>query len=69
MIKRDIGSSTSLGLTSSGALYVFKGPSANVMQVTALTLNDRNNKLAHASKRAMFLSDIIGSLGNPKLVT
>ena len=34
MIKRDIGSSTSLGLTSSGTLYRYKGRSANVMQVS-----------------------------------
>jgi Tol biopolymer transport system component len=38
MIKRDIGDSWPLGLTTSGALYVFKGPSANYVQVTRANL-------------------------------
>lgn len=38
LIKRDVGFWWSLGLTSAGNLYVFKGPSANYVQVTGVNL-------------------------------
>jgi Tol biopolymer transport system component len=38
LVKRDIGSSFSLGLTRTGTLYVYKGRSANFVQVAALDL-------------------------------
>jgi Tol biopolymer transport system component len=38
MIRRDIGDSWPLGLTTTGALHIFKGPSANYVQVTRANL-------------------------------
>jgi Tol biopolymer transport system component len=38
LVKRDIGSSFSLGLTRTGTLYVYKGRSANFVQVASLDL-------------------------------
>ena len=39
LLKRDIGSSYSLGMTTSGTMNVYKAPSANFVQVASLDLH------------------------------
>jgi len=39
LLKRDIGSAYSLGLTKAGTMYVYKGANANFVQVASLDLN------------------------------
>jgi len=62
LIKRDIGSSVSLGLTNSGALYVYKSQSANYVQVAALDLNA--GKVLSPPAAASF-QQFVGSGGSP----
>jgi Tol biopolymer transport system component len=61
MIKRDIGSSVSLGLTNSGSLYVRKGRSANYVQVANVDFSERRILPSQSGTFQQF----IGSGGSP----
>jgi Tol biopolymer transport system component len=61
LLKRDIGSSYSLGLTKTGTLFVYKSPSANYVQVASLDLEAAK---IHAAVGKPF-QRFVGSGGTP----
>ena len=61
LVKRDIGSTWALGLTKSGSLYVYKGRSANYVQVTGADFT--NGKIMPTQSGAF--QQFIGSGGSP----
>ncbi len=61
LLKRDIGSSVSLGLTRAGTMYVYKSPSANFVQVASLDLGAA--KIRHIAVNTF--QRFVGSGGTP----
>ena len=61
LIRRDIGSTVALGLTNTGSLYIFKGRSANYVQVTGVDFSERKVLPPHSGA----LQQFIGSGGTP----
>ena len=61
LVKSDIGSSWSLGLTASGTLYVYKGGDGRYVQVAPIDLNAGNLRVSPTGAVQRF----IGSGGHP----